>query len=58
MKVGLGQVSGSEVIMEYQSGKGCSSIAVVPNLGPPDVLGLHLPEILASKASGEGFWEL
>ena len=32
--------------------------AVVPNLGPPDVLGLQLPEILASRGSGEGFWEL
>ena len=32
--------------------------AVVPNLGPPDVLGLQLPEILASKGGGEGFWEL
>ena len=30
---------------------------VVPNLGPPDVLGLQLPEILASR-DGEGFWEL
>ena len=32
--------------------------AVVLNLGPPDVLGLHLPEILASRGGGEGFWEL
>ena len=31
---------------------------VVPNLGRPDVLGLRLPEILASKGGGEGFWEL
>ena len=31
---------------------------VVPNLGPPDVLGLQLPEILASRSGGESFWEL
>ena len=34
------------------------SRAVVPNLGPPDVLGLQLPEILASRGGGEDFWEL
>ena len=34
------------------------SIPVVPNLGPPDVLGLQFPEILASRDGGEGFWEL
>ena len=28
---------------------------VIPNLGSPNVLGLQLPEILASTASGEGF---
>ena len=32
--------------------------SVVLKLGSPDVLGLQLPEILASTASGEGFWEL
>ena len=32
--------------------------AVVPNLGPPDVLGLQLPEVLASSGGGESFWEL
>ena len=32
--------------------------AVVPNLGPPDVLQLQLPEILASRGGGEGLWEL
>ena len=31
---------------------------VVPDLGPPDVLGLQLPEILVSRGDGEGFWEL
>ena len=31
------------------------SNAVVSNLGPPDVLGLQLPEILASRGGGEGF---
>ena len=36
--------------------KCCKS--VVPNLGPPDVLGLQLPEIPASKGGSEGFWEL
>ena len=30
---------------------------MVPNLESPDVLGLQLPEILASTASGEGSWE-
>ena len=35
-----------------------SFVAVVPNLGPPDVLRLQLPEILASRGGGEGFWEL
>ena len=34
----------------------CSS--VVSNLGPPDVLALQLPEILAGTAGSEGFWEL
>ena len=32
--------------------------AVVPNLDPPDVLGLQAPEILASTTHDEGFWEL
>ena len=36
----------------------CPSNPVVLKLGSPDVLGLQLPEILASTASGEGFWEL
>ena len=30
--------------------------AVIPNLGCQGVLGLQLPEILASTARGEGFW--
>ena len=34
------------------------SRTVVPNLGPPDVLGLQLPEILVSRGGGKGFWEL
>ena len=34
------------------------SKAVVSNLGPPDVLGLQLPEILVSRGGAEGFWEL
>ena len=34
------------------------SKAAVPNLGPPDVLGFQLPEILASRGGAEGFWEL
>ena len=38
--------------------KGVSLKQVVPNFGSLDVLGLQLPEILASTASGEGFWEL
>ena len=29
----------------------------VPNLGPPGVLGLQCPEILASRGGSEGFWE-
>ena len=32
--------------------------AMAPNLGPPDVLGLQLREILASKSGGEDFWAL
>ena len=32
--------------------------AVVSSLRSPKVLGLQLPEILASTASAEGFWEL
>ena len=32
--------------------------AAVPNLGPPDVLRLQLPEIMASRGGDEGFWEL
>ena len=32
--------------------------SVVPNLGPPDVIRLQLPEILASRVGGKGFWEL
>ena len=35
-----------------------SSKAVVLKLGSPDVLGLQLPEIMASIAGGEGFCEL
>ena len=35
----------------------CLSKVVVPNLGFPNILGLQLPEILASSASGESFWE-
>ena len=31
--------------------------SVVPSLESPDILGLHLAEILASIASGEGLWE-
>ena len=31
--------------------------AIVCNFGFPDVLSLHLPEILAHTASSEGFWE-
>ena len=33
------------------------SMAVVLNLGPPDVLGLQLPKILVSTTHGEGFLE-
>ena len=29
----------------------------LPTIGSPDVLGLQLPEILASTATGEGFWQ-
>ena len=31
---------------------------VVPNLGPPDVLGLQLPEALTTTSAGQDFWEL
>ena len=30
--------------------------AVVPNLGPPVVLRLQLPEILANRGGGKCFW--
>ena len=39
------------------TGKGCFR-AVVTKLETPEVLGLQLPEILASTAVGESFWEL
>ena len=32
--------------------------AVVLDLWPPDLLGLQLPEILARRGGGVGFWEL
>ena len=32
--------------------------AVVPNFGPPDVLGLHLPEAFTIPSAGQDFWEL
>ena len=32
--------------------------AVVPNLGPPDVLGLQLPEASTTTSAGQDFWEL
>ena len=32
--------------------------AVVSNLGPPDVLGLHLPEAFTTTSSDQDFWEL
>ena len=32
--------------------------AVVPNLGPPDVLILQLPEASTTTSDGQDFWEL
>ena len=32
--------------------------AVVPNLGPPDVLGIQLPEAFTTTSAGQDFWEL
>ena len=32
--------------------------AVVPNLGPPDVVGLQLPEAFTTTSAGQDFWEL
>ena len=32
--------------------------AVVPNLGPPGVLGLQLPESFTTTSAGQDFWEL
>ena len=32
--------------------------SVVPNLGPPDVLGLQLPEAFTTTAIGQDIWEL
>ena len=46
-----------EIGGSHPSLPGCS-MAVVPNLGPPDVLGLQVPEIPASRGGGEGFWEM
>ena len=34
------------------------SRAVVPNLGPPDVPGLQLPEAFTTTTAGQDFWEL
>ena len=31
---------------------------VVPNLGPPDVLGLQLPEAFTTTSADQDFWEL
>ena len=31
---------------------------MVPNLGPPDVLGLQLPEAFTTTSAGQNFWEL
>ena len=31
---------------------------VVPNFGPPDVLGLQLPEAFTTTSAGQDFWEL
>ena len=42
--------------------KGISEVwfasAVVPNLGPPDVLGLQLPEAFTTTSDGQDFWKL
>ena len=35
-----------------------SFIAVIPNFGPPDVLGLQLPEAFSTPSAGQDFWEL
>ena len=32
--------------------------SAVPNLGPPDVLRLQLPEAIATTSAGQDFWEL
>ena len=32
--------------------------SVVPNVGPPDVLGLQLPEAFTTTSAGQDFWEL
>ena len=32
--------------------------SVVPNLVPPDVLGLQLPETFITTTAGQDFWEL
>ena len=33
-------------------------MAVVPNLGPPDVFGLQLPEAFTTTSAGQDFWTL
>ena len=35
-----------------------ASMPGVPNLGPTDVLGLHLPEAFTTTSAGQDFWEL
>ena len=34
------------------------SNAVILNLGPPDVIGLQLPEAFTTTSAGQDFWEL
>ena len=36
----------------------CLPRAVVPNLGPPDILGLQLPKAFTTTSAGQDFWEL
>ena len=38
--------------------KTLSTKPMVPNLEPPDVLGLQFPEALTITSSGQDFWEL
>ena len=44
--------------LQTQRAKRISSMTVVSNCSPPDVLGLQLPEAFTTTSAGQDFWEL